>query len=160
MSKEERDTTQEQLTSTLSPNAIVNPSVPQIRVEVYEGARKFQDNPSLGAIKGSHDEVNIIGGSAVEASAKKKANRTVNPSGTIQLLTKVGGDSVNFSGGDQEMDVQVGVIDNIVRSPHQTVAGKVSKGNGIVTSAFPAIVNPSLGDVYDLQFKASQEVWG
>ncbi|OIT21413.1 hypothetical protein A4A49_34467 [Nicotiana attenuata] len=131
-SKEERGNTHEQHTATLSPNATINPNVSQTRVKVYEGASTLPAKLSLGDGKRSYKEATFSGGSTIEPSDKKKSNGTINPSGTVQLLAKVGGDPMELS-------------------------GKVSKGNGSITSAFPAIVNPSLGDAYNLQFKAIQE---
>lgn len=44
-----------------------------------------------------------------------------------------------------------------MRSDHQTSAGKTFDLNGIVNFALVAIVNPSLGTAYYLQFRVMQE---
>lgn len=66
----------------MSPSA-VNPKVPQTRIETRQGSTKRQAKLSLGDDQGANIEENINGDLVVEASAKKKTNKTVNPKGTV-----------------------------------------------------------------------------
>lgn len=43
-----------------------------------------------------------------------------------------------------------------MRSPDQAATGKVSQGNLTVIPAFESTMYPSLGDFYNLQFRAIQ----
>lgn len=57
---------------------------------------------------------------------------------------------MDLSGGVQLGGVQANVLDHTVRSSHQTVGIKMSRGNETLTSELLATVNPNLGDVYNL----------
>ncbi|OIS98446.1 hypothetical protein A4A49_04399 [Nicotiana attenuata] len=128
-----------------------------MRVEDYQGSNKKQAILPVGAVKVSQKEAKITGGSVVEASAKKKANGTVNPSGTGQGFATFGGDLMEIPCVGKLDNVHVEVLGDTVGSHTKTTEGKATETNGTVVPALAARVNPTLGFVYDLQFKVMQE---
>lgn len=89
----------------------------------------------LELIKDYQKEARTTGGSAIEASAKKQANVTVNPGETIEVLANVEGVPTELSGGDQVEDVHMEVLEATVWSEHQTYGGKANDPNGTLIPA-------------------------
>ncbi|OIT29626.1 hypothetical protein A4A49_16249 [Nicotiana attenuata] len=79
--------------------------------------------------------------------------------GEIEEAT-VEGDPVEDSGNAQVENVPTKVIDDIVRSNQEIADGKLVDLNGTLIPALPAIVNPNLSSVYELQFKVMQKNMG
>lgn len=145
------------MTANLSPNSTVNPRNSKTKVDDKEGAGQPTTIPMKGTGQESQKGAGFIGGSKSKASAKKSINETVNPSSDSQVLSIVDSDQVEVSAGINHGNDHIEVLDHKDRSPNQTVVREMGQGNGTVISGFASTVNPSLGDVYKLQFRDIQE---
>ncbi|OIT03571.1 hypothetical protein A4A49_07243 [Nicotiana attenuata] len=95
-------------------------------------------------------EARTTGVTTMEVAAKKNINATVNPSEAVEVLANVEGDPVELSGGDQIENVHDKVLNDTVRSEHETTYTKPKESNGIVIPVSTATVNPNMGSVYEL----------
>ncbi|OIT31204.1 hypothetical protein A4A49_20499 [Nicotiana attenuata] len=127
------------------------------RVKAGEGTGQQIANSMVGTGQGMHGEDVFTGGLKSKAPAKNNTNGKVNSSGTAYVLAIVRSDHVNISVGDPQGNDQDDVMDYSGRSYNQIVVGKLSQNNGTVIHAFVTTMNPSLGDVYNLQCRAIQE---
>ncbi|OIS99512.1 hypothetical protein A4A49_09155 [Nicotiana attenuata] len=143
-------------TADLIPPAKVNPSAQKSRVENYEELNRNHDTLSAEEAQRSHKQVEITGGSTGGASARKKSNVTVIPRDLTQDIDDAGGAPVEILSGDLVEKASTKVLEDTVKSAHQTTKSKEMETNGTVFATC-AIVNPTLGSFYDLQFRVMLE---
>lgn len=91
---------------------------------------------------------------------KEQANGAVKPRNTAEVFDLDSGGLANVLGGGQVGDVHNDALKDTVRLEDQTTNDMPSDFNGIITPALVATVNPSLSNIYKLQFKVIQEVLG
>lgn len=157
--KKNKDNNQTQNTGNLEA-ATVNPSSPITRVYDNSSSKVKQLVTSVGGNRGTLKELGIHAGLATTPLAKNQFNGTVNLSNFGDIFTIVDGVPVYALRSEQVGDVNMVLEKDTMGSNHQTVDGKVGDPNGSVVFGNSATVNPSLGSVYELQFKMMQENLG
>ncbi|OIT19533.1 hypothetical protein A4A49_65481 [Nicotiana attenuata] len=90
---------------------------------------------------------------------KMQGNGTVNPCATREVFLSVEGVTMDVSAREQVDNVDVEVLQEIVRSDIQTVGGKPLDPNVTVTSANRAIVNPSLESILKCNLGCCSNLW-
>ncbi|OIS96626.1 subtilisin-like protease sbt5.4 [Nicotiana attenuata] len=162
--------------STIGPNTVTSEILKEVPSQTYEDSMDMRAN--LEVSSGTNlwsDEVEIMekAGDATlspktngERQHKEEAlvdclspNPTINPRSRKTRVDDKEGDAqlmaILIMGTTQESQKGASYI---VRSPNQTDAGVMAQGNGKIIPGFAATVKPNLGGVYNLQFKARQEV--
>ncbi|OIT06589.1 hypothetical protein A4A49_08480 [Nicotiana attenuata] len=132
-----------------------NQSSHEILSQTYEDSGQLEE-----LMRGTLNEPGIHGGSATALLAKNQANGTVNLRNFVEIFAIVNGVPVYALRSEQDRDINMVFEKDTVGSDHQTVDGKVCDLNGRVFSGNSSIVNPSLGYVYELQFKMMPENLG
>ncbi|OIS97740.1 hypothetical protein A4A49_15394 [Nicotiana attenuata] len=85
---------------------------------------------------------------------KEEGNGTVNPSNTIIGYSLSAAHAMDGNGVGQVTKAPTKVLEDTVRSNNKTADGKPKESKGTVILVYTAIVNPNLGSIYELQFKA------
>ncbi|OIT22801.1 hypothetical protein A4A49_31374 [Nicotiana attenuata] len=147
-------------TSGFEGHATGNPNVQETRVDVLQ-TTMIQHTTGLTRVgNGSPNEARINEGAGGEATVMNKSNGTVNPSITGEVSTTAAAQVIDELGVGPIDNTYTRVLNDSVGLGHQIVAGKMVDLNGKVNSAIGATMNPSLGSVYELRFRAIQEAIG
>ncbi|OIT26539.1 hypothetical protein A4A49_24368 [Nicotiana attenuata] len=146
--------------SGVMEDATVNPSDCQIRFEDKSSYMEKQVEIQAGKDQGVTKGVGKQGTSAQQVVNEEKANGTVNPSKTGEILAFVDGVPIYSVEKEPAGDVSNEVLKDTGCLEDESVHGKGVDHNAIVKPGGSATVNPNLGSVYELQFKMMKEKLG
>lgn len=137
--------------------SIVNPNTQEIRLVDLQTPTRQHETGSIGAGNGSPKDARTSENADREAARKELGNGTVNHRLHGLAYSQTIDHAMDREGVGPIQNTHTKFLDDTARPGHQIAAAKVPDLNGTMISASRATVNPSLGSVYELQFKAIQE---